>query len=465
MTQKLISVFAFVFSMVFVNAQSGYKIQVSVEGFEGNEAYLGYHLGSKQYISDTTKTVGGAFTFAGDKILDQGIYLIVFPPNNNYFEVIVSEDQSFMMETKMNDFVGSMKIRGSEENELFYKDLRKISAFREEANSYTEMLKNEALTEKEKSKIQAKKDAIDKEVKTYRSSLVKNNPDLFYTKVVLASQNPIVPKEIEEQDKANGTNNAFAYYKKHFFDDFDFSCAGLIRTPLLNGKITTYMKRLTYQYNDSLIKSADYILTKAKADSLVFKHVLITLVNEFAASDVMGQDEIYVHLVEKYYLSGDAYWATVETLGNMKDRIESIKPNLIGAKAPNIIALDSLGNKKALADQKNTFTIIYFWTYDCSHCKKQTPELAKLYTDFKDKGVGLFMVNMDGIAEEWKAAANNYSDDLGVYVQDIKRESGAEVLYDLHTYPVLYLIDEEHKIIAKRLSPEQANDYLTHLLE
>jgi hypothetical protein len=50
----------------------------------------------------------------------------------------------------------------------------------------------------------------------------------------------------------------------------------------------------------------------------------------------MGMDEVFVYMVENYYMKGDAYWLDNDGLQKYYDRAAKIAPNLIGNLAPEI---------------------------------------------------------------------------------------------------------------------------------
>ena len=111
--------FLFAFVIPFLAfGQKGYEIKVRVDGIKDTTAFLGYHYGDKQYVTDTVRVDGkGNFVFKGDEPLDGGIYLIVLL-NKSYFEIIVSE-QKFSLETDTLDLVNHLKVSGSKENLIF----------------------------------------------------------------------------------------------------------------------------------------------------------------------------------------------------------------------------------------------------------------------------------------------------------------------------------------------------------
>ena len=101
---------------------NGYEIKIQINGFKQNEIYMAYHLGEKQYIKDTIKQqADGSFFFKGDSPLESGIYLVVLPPDNNYFQLIIEKnDQYFSVTTDAADPSKNIQTKGSIENKLFY---------------------------------------------------------------------------------------------------------------------------------------------------------------------------------------------------------------------------------------------------------------------------------------------------------------------------------------------------------
>jgi hypothetical protein len=111
-------------------------------------------------------------TFTGTKELPKGMYLLVMP-SKRYFEFVYTENNFTMEVADTNDFVGSMKIKNSVENENFYKYLKFIS----EKSKNAEPLKAryEANKDNPDSSEVLKKQLtiIDEEVKKYKEDFLK----------------------------------------------------------------------------------------------------------------------------------------------------------------------------------------------------------------------------------------------------------------------------------------------------
>ncbi len=441
-------------------AQPGYKIDVDVAGFQEEQAFLAYYYGDKQYIKDTVGAAGGKFTFQGEEALDGGIYLVVLPPKNNYFEIIVDSDQHFSLRTDTTDLSGNMKIAGSEDNTIFYEDLHFLAQLRKDMEAVQERLKATAEGSPERAVIQAEIDKINASVIQRREDMVAKHPDMLYSKVIEAMREPNIPEEI----KAEGQEATFYWYRDAYLQSVDFQDPRLIRTPVLWNKVNTYLENLTVKSPDSLIVSADMMIEMARGNDDLFQFLVINILNKYAQSKIMGMDAVYVHLVERYYMSGDAFWADEEQVNKMAERALAISPTVIGRKAPDFRVQDAGGTWHNLHGVEATYTILYFWDYDCGHCKKVTPELGRIFPEYLSHGVKLFAVSINGDVEVWKQKVQEYGLSQGINVQDHRRQSGFDAQYDIRSTPRIFILDAEKKIIAKQIGVEQVREVLDHHL-
>ena len=56
----------------------------------------------------------------------------------------------------------------------------------------------------------------------------------------------------------------------------------------------------------------------------------------------MGLEKVFVHMVEKYYKTGEVTWVDEANMFKIVDRAETISPLLIGEVAPNLHLRDTL---------------------------------------------------------------------------------------------------------------------------
>src|SRR4030095_7408750 len=76
--------------------QTGYEIKVTLKPFKSGYLYLGHYSGKQYPIVDSAKlNEKSEAVFKGNKKLGGGIYLVVYPAKNNFFEVLIDKQQHF----------------------------------------------------------------------------------------------------------------------------------------------------------------------------------------------------------------------------------------------------------------------------------------------------------------------------------------------------------------------------------
>ena len=337
MKKSIIFLFVSIITVVFFSfrplvekdSSTGYEIKIHINGLHDTLFFLGNHYGDKQYIQDTAKIDSkGWVTFKGVKKLDGGIYLGILP-NKKYFEMMLTNNQTFTLETDTLDFVKNMKVKGSPDNDLFYEYLNFITSKQTQIEPWRKLNENKKLSKDSADLVKKKLNEIDAEVKKYKEGIIKNSPDKFLATVFKASQEPEVPEAPILPNGRKDSTFAYRYFKAHFFDNIDFSNPWLLRTPILQSKVKFYLENLTYQIPDSLSKSCFVICDKAKANSEVYKYCVVYCTSNYESSKIMGQDAIFVDMVERYYKTNQTPWVDSVTMYKITDRAAKLKPLLL----------------------------------------------------------------------------------------------------------------------------------------
>ncbi len=487
----------------------GYKIEIKINGVSNQDIILGHHKATTEGLvpDDTVKTdKKGYAVFQGDKNLKQGMYFI-FLPSKNYFDFIVGEDQKFKIENDTADLFANMKAKGSVENEIFA-DYHNFLV--SEQTKISNLKKEFAQTKdpERKKEIRQEMNDISKSFDDYYNKVVKNHPDLFFTTFLKASRNVIVP------DSITGQMEKYEYYKKHYFDNFDIGDRRLLYTPIYENKIDIYLDKVVFQIPDSLNKEIDIILSKVEHDEELYKYMLVHLFNKYAKSKLMIAENIYVHLADIYIEK--ATWAADSFKNELKTKIARKKNCLIGDQAKplhlTIVPNDSSEiellrdpllemKQKGLKIEKDKsrsfdekvpelsqliaeymaffpedinlneveaeYIILWFMAPDCSHCKHETPLLYNDYVNkLKQKNVKVFCIFLEANTDNWAKFSNAIGNWFGFIQKHQMYEEGWYNLwnpfdnkrfkYDISSSPVLFLLDKNKKIVAKKIGYKQA---------
>lgn len=442
-----------------------HKIEFEVKNFNGDYALIAFNQGGSKLMHDTVVAQNGRFVLEGEDPLQPGIYIVALPPSNTYFEFMVDRDQVFSVKTDTTDFVATMQFEGSEQNEVFYEDIKFLSAQSTNMKAIQDQIQAGTKDTPEYDKLIEERKTVNDAVINFRTNLVTQHPTMLYGKVVGMMMDPVVPEAPKNAD-GSLVDSLFAwkYTRSQWLDQIDFNDKGLVRTPTLEPKIIQYLERFTYQHPDSVIVSIDHILGRAgQGNYEVFRYCLTTIFNKYVNIELMCWDKIFVHMAETYYLNEHPMidWADSTMLGDMSERAVAMKPTICGEIAPDFTVNDDSGKPVSMHSIDAPYTIVFFWDYDCGHCKTETPKLVDAFKKHKKDGVALMTLSINGDIDEWKGKIDEYGFSGGVHTQDHRRQSGFDRYYDLRTTPRMFVLDKDKRIIAKRITADQLDQIFT----
>ena len=251
----------------------------------------------------------------------------------------------------------------------------------------------------------------------------------------------------------------------------------MLRTRVFYNKIDQYFEKLTVKHPDSIIISADILVEKSRANSDIFQYVVNYITSTYERSKIMGMDAIFVHMVEKYYITNQCNWVDSLQLVKIADRAQKIAPNLIGRKASEFLDIygrpfmkDTLGITHTLQEIKAEYTILVFFGPTCGHCKKEMPKIKHNVDSLVNSGYDIktFAVATEFDKKEWKKFIKEQKTGDWINVADINHDDEGNPVassdwrdkYDIYSTPVVYLLDKEKKIIAKRITHSQIVDII-----
>lgn len=454
-------------------AQNGYEIKITLKPFKNQWIYLGHYYGKQLPIVDSVKLNDKSeAVFKGSTKLGGGIYLVGYPDRARNFEILIDKNQQFGV---VADTAAIEKISfvNSPDNVAFkaYQQFMSING-----RVMDDLLnKRKGALTQDSLKLANEIEALGAKIKNYRSDIITKEPNSLLAVLLKAMKEPEVPMN----DPAAKTDSQFAYryYKKHYWDDVNLWDDRLVRTPFFESRVDKYMERLVYPASDSVIKELDWMMSFANANDEMQRFLLLKFVNRYLNQKYMWEDAVFVHLFEKYFAQKEYPWLTQQGRKIITDRAYNLMANIMGSPAAEIDLPDSNGKRQNLYGVEAPFVLVTIWDPTCGHCKEVLPKLDSLYrSKWKANGLKLYALakETDGNKKDWTSFIQKHDLREWVHVYYSKEDDKARInanipgysqLYDVQSFPTLYLLDKDKRIIAKKVSFGQVDEILQHRLK
>ena len=438
-------------------ARDGYHIQLKFTDMKDTMVFLAHYFGKP--LPTIYKADSAHFDKNGVAVMDSkektvgGIYLILLSDKKTYFEFLLNNGDDMTITATAEKLPTGIKFKGSPENDRFMEYVGFLKDFGAKQQELQKQLET-AKSKDDTAEVRKKGMAESKKLTDYRHDYIAKYPNTLLTNIFQSLEVPQVPEG--KHYLADGTtldsNFAYTYYKAHYWDGFNFQDDRLIHTPIFDGKLDEYINKMTLPWPDSVEHEADWLLKKTRGTKELFKYTLWWLTHNVENSKIMGMDEVFVYLVENYYMKGDATWLSNEDLQKYSERAQKIAPNVIGNIAPEVKTFDVITKKEqSLLNTKAKYTLLIFWSPGCGHCITEMPIIDSLYkASLKAKGVKIFSV----ITEEEKKLEDfmkkNKLEGWEI-TSDPDHTSDFRSKYDVYSTPTIYLLDEKKIIRGKRL--------------
>jgi thiol-disulfide isomerase/thioredoxin len=438
--------------------------------------YLGYYFGESKYLQDSVLLEpDGTATFSGKKKLTGGLYLIIDPEKKSYFDLLIDQEQTFHINIDTSDF-SIASITGSSETQ----DLESYKKTTARIFKQLPVLQKELALAKNRADsltTQKKINAAFEEAQEWREQFIQQHPDSYLSLLFRLMKEPV----FKPGPGASRSDSILAYqnYKKQYWEGIPIGDERLLRTPVFEQRLNRYMEQVI-RNPDTLKLEVDRFILSSRGSETMFKYYINRFTNEYMNPKYMGLDVVFLHLFEKYYLTNQVTWLSDKDRELVYNRAYSIMGNIIGEPAAELNLLDTLDQKTNLYKIKSPYTILAFWDPDCGHCREQIPVMDSLFrTKWQQHGITLIGILTDSVRtdksklpavkESWKEFIQKHhlKGWLHWYQSFEMREEekknnkpGFRQYYDVFQTPTLYLLDQDKRIIAKKINPQQLDELL-----
>lgn len=133
-----------------------------------------------------------------------------------------------------------------------------------------------------------------------------------------------------------------------------------------------------------------------------------------------------------------------------------------GTKVPEFTVTDNAGKSFTLPElcQGKKYILIDFWASWCNPCRKEIPNLKKLYAQYADKGFQIVSISIDKKKADWEKALKEEQLQWPNFLDN----GDVAIAYKVKMIPTMYLIDANGVMVGENFRGEALAEKLAELL-
>ncbi len=453
MIKTVITILIAFFSAQQIQAQQGCQIKVKLDGYAQDTLWFGHTFGKREVPEFSgLRQPDGSFELKSEGNLAPGMYAIIYrktPTVYESFQCWLAEGQrNFIIETNMREPYQAT-VKGSPENELLYRYNKVFKSLDDNLDDAIDRWRYQPNEENFHKRIEA-----EKALHGIQQSFIDQNPGTLTAELISQTMLPLPPEgDAESPDFQAEAERRWLWQKQHYFDKMDIGTEGFTRYLQWLEATDFYLLHLPPPHPDTTFALIEAVFKKLENKPEAWQYYNKYITTSLSKMSQFRLDEVFVQVVRKYVQTGKATWPSTDDQRKIIADADRMEPLFEGKKASNVTLFDKEKNPLNLYDVQAPYTLLVFWMPDCSHCKRELPRIKEFYAQYKSKG--LKVVSVCGkFGEEtpqcWDFATNFQLPEDWYLVSDPERRSNMASLFNLRSFPRLFILDKDKNIVFKR---------------
>jgi thiol-disulfide isomerase/thioredoxin len=423
--------------------------EIKLEGFNGLKTYA---------ISKTTTDSKGDFILPYAKT-DYGVGYLMSSDNKPLFVILSGEDIEIQGQNLIN--IETLRTLKGQEN-IWFEKYAQEHPKREQALSAWDFLDKMYTSDGMLSHQIVAKQAIKDEKQRIRdedAAFLASLPKESYVRWFLPVRKLVSSVSVVAQYRPSEISATIAAFR-----NLDYTDSRLYKSGLFKDAIESHFWLLE---NSGRSLDSVFIEMKTSIDAMM----------KYLVKDEKKLNEVSNYLfdlLERHSLFQASEYLAIKVLNevsctidqNLSRQLETYRAMKKGNIAPDIFfngdhltsGIPSDNLPKKLSDIKSKYTVVVFGASWCPKCTEELPEIAKLYTKWKAKGIEVVLVSLD----ENKETHHNFVKNFPFITTCDFQKWNSKIVKDYYVFatPTMYLLDAKLEIVLRPNSVKQMDTWV-----
>ncbi len=411
------------------------EITVSSRLNDGESYHLAHYYGSRfiKNVASCTAT-NGKLIFNSATDYEQGCYLIQNAKYQPLYEFVLGQDQRVNVSLSP----AGDSVEGGKETCLY-------SQFRKKQYELSQFSNPDL---KDDPAIQEAVIAKGKELERFQDSIIRSDTTSFISSLLKSMQEPRIPESIQNTEEC-----AYLYYKNHYWDNVNLNDSRLLNTPIIDKRLDAFLDKVIFPSADSISLEINKMMS-VTTDKDMRQFIVWHLLSKYRNPQNTAYERIFTDVYEQYFQELDSTASSQTARIMAEESYRRLRRLSINAVAPELHLMNANGDYVSSNAACTKYTVLFFYDHDCDICMEEIQDL----TAMRDSTVTVFAIDMNGSpdAETSPINAPNIIQLNGIrYKGDNPQET-----FDVEMTPLLYLLDKDKRIIAKKIMAKQIPDII-----
>ena len=213
----------------------------------------------------------------------------------------------------------------------------------------------------------------------------------------------------------------------HFWNGIESFDGPTNENPILAAQLDFYFDKLVAPLPDSINLEISRLIERTESNPDLRDFILWKLLDKYQHPEYMSQDQVFVWLYDQYFSQLKIKDLNEHNLALIREKADRLRRLALFNTAPEI-KLENID----LQSVESEYIVVFFYDHDCDLCHQEMRDLDSVCATHPE--ITALKIDMNRDTEGLLALYD---------------------LYDIETTPLIYVLDRDKRIIAKKIRARQ----------